>query len=179
MTNKMTNIFGATAIGLAGAFPTAAQEDAERVLATHEQSFLNCALDAMEKISPVPLYNNPDIEMNVGNLGNGFITVDVTGIPATAPMRGDIILTAMWEWSDAANPPAYFNNQGKVQAGYAHMINSDIYGLAAVDAYDGLQAPTEDWIVKGVHVRGITQAAHIAKIMNEEIISCPATPGVS
>lgn len=104
-----------------GAFLTAAQISGaaaqEQEFTPAEESFVDCAIDAMQSVSGHSLSHGGGARNDVDAYPDSIKMT--TTIPALIPMTGVISMSAAWAWDQSAPPPVTFNGDGDLQTSYA------------------------------------------------------------
>lgn len=179
-----TTIFGAAAIGLAGAFPSAAQD----IFPPHVGSFIDCAASAMESVSGLALNSSSHAINNVDVFDDSILLT--SSVPAPIPLSGTIVMSAGWKWDEGALPPPFFNSEGSVQTNYAieqaqgvpltpniFIVAPEMTGATA-DAFNGKATAAYNW--EGLSSNPAYEA-HVlgqSRALRDEILAC-VQPSVS
>lgn len=175
-----------------GAVLTAAQISGaaaqEREFTPAEESFVDCAIDAMQSVSGLSLSHEGSARNDVDVYDNG-IRVTST-IPALIPMKGIISMSAAWAWDQSAPPPVIFNGDGDLQTSYAVdqeyvqgispnvVIIIPVTTAATVDAHNGQITVAFNWVNDNQNQDLAPYVLEQSRKLNEAMLSC-GTPSLS
>lgn len=169
-----------------GAVLTAAQISGaaaqEREFTPAEESFLDCAIGAMQSVSGHSLSHGVGARNDVDAYADGIKMT--TTIPALIPMTGVISMSAAWAWDQSAPPPVTFNGNGDLQTHYAveqenlHVISPNMAVVlpevtaATVGAHNGQVTAAFNWGNENENPALRSYVLEQGRKLNEALLDC-------